>query len=91
MLSEDLSVFLQDFGVPVQAKNKSGLGLLDMPTEVIADGTVLSTDYALTCLTSAFGHLKYKDVLTVAGSEYTVREVVLIDDGKFCTIFLTLP
>ena len=90
-LTEDLSVFLADFGVICTSGAVTGLGLLDMPSELVADGVVLSTDYKLICLASEFGNLKYADTITVAGATYTVRETLLIDDGKFCEVMLLKP
>lgn len=87
-LSEDLSVFLNDFGVSCTAGAVSALGILDMPSEVLAGGMVLSTDYALTARAADFGHLKYNDSITVAGVAYTVRETRLVDDGAFVEIGL---
>lgn len=87
--SEDLSIFFNDFAVPVTFGAVTGTGILDMPTEVVADGVVLTTDYKLTCLSSVFGAAKYGDSITVDGTAYTVREALLIDDGKFLTIMLT--
>lgn len=89
--TEDPSVFLADFGVPVRFGTVSGYGVLDMPSEIVADGVVLTTDYKLTCLTSVFGSVKYNDTLTVSGVAYTVRENLLVDDGVFCTIMLMRP
>lgn len=88
-LSEDLSVFFGDFAVNCTAGAVSGLGILDMPTEIVADGVVLTTDYRLTCLASDFGNLAYTSPITVDGIAYTVRETTLIDDGKFCVIMLS--
>jgi len=86
--TEDLSVFLADFGVPISSGAVSGLAVLDMPTEIVADGMVLSTDYKATCLASEFGDLQYSTGVNVDGLPYTVRSVVLIDDGKFCELML---
>jgi hypothetical protein len=87
-LSEDPTVFLQDFGVAVTAGAVSGLGILDMPGELIADGMVISTDYTLRCEASKFGSLAYGASITVDSVSYTVRENRLIDDGTFCLISL---
>lgn len=89
--TEDPSVFLADFGVPVTLGAVSGYGVLDMPSEIVADGVVLTTDYKVTCLTSVFGSAKYNDTVTVSGVAYTVRETLLVDDGVFCTIMLMRP
>ncbi|MGL4831685.1 MAG: head-tail joining protein, partial [Propionibacteriaceae bacterium] len=63
-------------------------GILDMPSQVISDGMVLSTDYTLTTRTSSFGSLIRGDSITVDGAAYTVREAMLMDDGKFVQLGL---
>ena len=87
---EDLSVFLSadEFSVTVVAGAVSGQGILDMPSEIIADGVVLTTDYKLTCEASKFGALLHGDPITVNAIAYTVRNVALIDDGAFCEIMM---
>jgi hypothetical protein len=47
-LTEDLGIFLDDFGVSCTAGAVTALGILDMPTQVLAGDMVLSTDYTLT-------------------------------------------
>jgi hypothetical protein len=86
--TEDLNLFLADFGVPVVAGTTSDLGILDMPSEIVADGVVLTTDYKLTCKTALFGGLVYGDTVAVDGVNYTVREVMRLDDGAFCDLML---
>jgi len=88
VITEDLDVFLEDFGVTCTAGAVTAKGILDMPSQVVADGMVLTTDYKVTCRASVFGTLKYGDSITVDGAAYTVRENMLIDDGKFCEIML---
>jgi hypothetical protein len=87
-ISEDLNLFLDDFGVSCTAGAVSALGILDMPSQVLAGEMVLSTDYTLTARAADFGSLKYGDSITVAGAAYTVRETRLIDDGAFVEIGL---
>lgn len=87
-LSEELGVFLDDFGVSCTAGAISALGILDMPTQMVAGDMVLSTDYALTCRAADFGGLLFGDSITVDGTNYQVREVRKIDDGKFVEISL---
>jgi hypothetical protein len=82
-LTEDLDIFLADFGVSCTAGATTANGILDMPSQVISDGMVLTTDYTLTARASAFGSLIRGDSITVDGTAYTVRETMLIDDGKF--------
>lgn len=88
MLTDDATIFLKDFGVSVVAGAVSGLGILDMPTEMIVDGQVLSTDYTLTCESSKFGNLLYGAAITVDGTAYTVRAAALVSDGVFTQLSL---
>jgi hypothetical protein len=90
--TEDLDLFLNtaEMAVPVTAGSISGNGILDMPSETIAGGMVVSNEYMLTAKTSDFGSLLYGDSITVNGQSYQVREVLLLDDGKFCQLALTL-
>lgn len=87
-LSENLDGFLADFGVTVTDGVTTTTGVLDMPSEVIAGGMVITTDYALTIKSSVYPSLKYGDSLTVGGAGYTVREVRIQDDGAFSIVYL---
>ncbi len=87
-LTEDLTLFLADFGVSVTAGAVSGLGLLDQPGELVADGMIITTDYSLRCEASKFGGLIYGAAITVDGVNYQVRENRLIEDGAFCLMML---
>ena len=87
-ISEDLAVFLDDFGVTCTAGAVTAQGILDMPSQIISGDMVLSTDYSLTARTADFGGLKFGDAITVAGVNYQVRETRLIDDGAFVEIGL---
>jgi hypothetical protein len=87
-LLEDPTVFLADFGVPVVAGGVTGLGILDMPDEYVADGMVISTDYTLKVATATFGRLLYGDAITVDGISYQVRDMTLIEDGVFARVQL---
>ena len=87
-IADDLDVFFSFDAVPVTNGIVTSTGLLDMPSEIIADGTVLTTDYKLTVKASDFGGLLYGDGLTVNGVNYTVRNVMLVDDGRIAEISL---
>ena len=87
-ITEDLDVFMADFGVSCTAGSTTAKGILDMPGEVVAGGMVLSTDYSLTTRHSNFGTLTVGDAITVDGINYTVRENRLIGDGSFVEIAL---
>jgi hypothetical protein len=86
--TEDLSIFLADFGVSCTAGAVTALGILDMPGQVISDGMVLTTDYTLTAKAADFGSLIRNDAITVDAVAYTVREAMLLDDGRFVQIAL---
>lgn len=86
---ENLGVFLADFGVAVSSGSYSGLGILDMPSEIIAGGMVLTTDYQVTVKTSDFPVMNRGDSMTVDAVSYTVREARQTDDGKFTNVFLS--
>ena len=88
--SEDPTDFLEDFGVSVTANGTTGLGILDMPGEYVADGRVITNEYLLRAETAKFGGVTYGDSMTVAGVAYQVREApLLVDDGVFCLVLLT--
>lgn len=90
MFAGDLDLLVgPPFGKPVTAGAVSGYGILDMPSQVIADGMVLTTEYKLTVRTDRFGGLKYGDAVTVDGVSYKVREPVLIEDGLLTELVLT--
>jgi hypothetical protein len=89
VITEDLTLFLNDFGVSCTAGAITAQGILDMPSQVVADGMVLTTDYKLTVRTADFGGLLYGDGITVDGVNYQVREAMKIDDGKFTELMLT--
>jgi len=85
----ETDVFLKEFGQPVTWGKFSGKGILDMPSEIIAGGMVLTTDYQLTVKTSDFPGIIRGDTIKVASASYTVREARMIDDGAFSTLFLS--
>ena len=87
-ITEDLDIFLADFGVSCTAGAVTANGILDMPSQILSDGMVLSTDYTLTAKATNFGTLIRGDSITVDSVAYTVRESMLIDDGKFVQIAL---
>lgn len=87
-LLDDPTIYLADFGVDVVAGSIAGLGILDMPSEVIIDNQIITTDYALTCEASKFGNLLYGSQITVNGVAYEVRSAMLMTDGAFVQLSL---
>ena len=89
--TEDLDAFFDTpgFTVPVVFGATTGVGYFESPTEIIADGVVLTTDYAVVVKTSDFSTVTNGDsAMTVDGSSYTVREPMLLDDGKIMRVML---
>ena len=91
MFTEDPSVFLADFGVPVVAGVVTGTGILDLNSEIILGGEAVMIDYLLTVPTATFGGLGYGDTVTVDGTNYkTESQPMRFDDGTFCRVPLML-
>jgi len=90
-LTSDLDIFFNTshFAVSCTAGATTGKGILEQPTEIIADGVVLTTDYVLTAKASDFGNLAFGSGIEVDNSMYSVRSTQLIDDGLICRLFLT--
>ena len=86
--TEDLDMFLADFGVSVTAGAVSGVGILDMPGQSVMNDMVISTNYQVLCRADEFGGLGYGDQLQADGQTYLVQELQLITDGKFCMLIL---
>ena len=86
--TEDLDIFLSDFGDEVIYEGVIYKGILEQPDEIVADGLVMTTDYELTGKTSELGSLVFDDIISVDGDNYKVRQARKIDDGKFCTVSL---
>ncbi len=87
--TEDLDAFLADFGVAVSSGSLSGLGVLDMPDDLIATGDVVTAGYSVQVKSSIFSGLKRGDSVTVDSVSYTVREFRKIDDGNLGRIYLS--
>lgn len=85
----ETDVFLKDFGQTVTWGRYSGTGILDLPSEIIAGGMVLTTDYQLTVKTSDFPGIDRGAEVTTGGATYFVREARSVDDGVFSHLFLS--
>jgi len=95
MLTENLGLFLADFGQPcvATATSYAFTGILDTPDEsmTMAGVAVLSTMYQLTARSSdvqAAG-IASGAAITVGARPFVVRDVMLQDDGAFTTLTLS--
>jgi hypothetical protein len=78
-------------GVPVTAGALSGMGILDMKSELTLEDSVISIEYALTVDTATFGGLQYGDSVYIDSGWYRVRqEPIRIGDGSDCIVMLEL-
>ena len=87
--TEDLSVFLDlnGFGVPVSAGAVSGVGILDINSELILGGGINVIDYLLTVPTATFGSLGYGSTVIVDGQTYKAETAPMqFDGGVLCRI-----
>ena len=87
---EDLDAFFDTpgFTVPVVSGGTTSVGYFESPSEIIADGLVLTTDFSVVVKTSAFSSVSQGDTMTVDSVNYTVREPMLLDDGKIMRVML---
>ena len=87
---EDLDAFFDTpgFTVPVVSGETTSVGYFESPNEIIADGIVLTTDYAVVVKSSDFSSVTQGDTMTVNNVNYTVREPMLLDDGKIMRVML---
>jgi hypothetical protein len=78
-------------GVPVTAGALSGMGILDMKSELTLEDSVISIEYSLTVDTATFGGLQYGDNVYIDSGWYRVRqEPIRIGDGSDCIVMLEL-
>jgi hypothetical protein len=100
VITENLTVFLQDFGVPASwapsggGATVSGLMIFDMPEDTIMGGEVQSRQYSVRFLTATWPGLKRGEVLAVQGGQvpgqYKLRnDPNSEDDGAFSVVDLT--
>lgn len=89
MITEDLDLFFDDFGVSFTAGAISGKCLKDMPGVSILDDQVLSVDAVVLVKTSEFGHLIYNNAVAIGGEPYIVKQPAMpVEDGAFSLIIL---
>ena len=79
-------------GVSVTWGAVSGEGIFEENAELVANGQVITVEYALHNLPAAdFGGLLYGDEVEIDGVTYQVRESLSVGDGAFCTVSLQKP
>lgn len=84
-LSEDLAIYIADFGVPCSKGTTNFKALLDQPDDIVGFGAadMVSRSYAITYVTGVVT-LVSGDAVTVNGASFTVRHPPQqLDDGAF--------
>lgn len=90
MFEEDLTVFFDDFALPVtwQGVFVERGGILDEPQEYVGeDGEVMLTDYKLMVRAAEFGRIRMGAIVDVADVRYRARaDARLTGDGAIATV-----
>lgn len=93
MFIEDPSVFMADFGLPCTCGAYAFTGILNTPDETMNMGgvNIISTMYELLTASAnvAAGAITSGVSLGVNGQAFTVRDVLLGDDGLFTRLSLS--
>jgi hypothetical protein len=89
--TEDLCVYLADFGKPVVWGSYSTLGLKDAPGVEILGGFAAGNDPQVTYITAELPGLTAGETITVDGVTYETRAPMPIDDGAFSVVGLQTP
>jgi hypothetical protein len=89
--TEDLSVYLADFGKPVVWGSYSTLGLKNEPGAEGLGGFAVSNDPQITYITSELPGLTAGESITVDGVPYETRAPMQLDDGAFSVVGLQTP
>lgn len=89
--AEDMTPFFNtaEFARAAVWRGYSANVILDKPDEDVLGGRVSSTDYLATLPASGFPGITAKQLITIEGTEYSVREVKLLGDGAVKTLSLT--
>jgi hypothetical protein len=81
--TENLAVFIKDFGVPVAFGSQSTLALFDEPDAVVLGQRAISREYSMVYDATQLTGLVRSSTVTINAVAYTVREVLSLEDGAF--------
>jgi hypothetical protein len=87
-MTEDLDVFLSDFGVDIVAGSSNLRGIYNAPGELIASDQVVTTAHSVVMKTSDVEDWETEDAITVDSVEYFVKSVIPFGDGLFAQVTL---
>jgi hypothetical protein len=87
-LTDDLAPLFADFGVEVLCGHVAVRGIFDAPTSAALGGLATLDEHQLTLPADALPGIGHGDTVTIARTEYVVREVFLLDDGALKRVTL---
>lgn len=87
-LSEDLGMFLADFGVVATFEQSVATVIFDTPDSNILGERIQTTSYQITFRAADFPTLEHGDWIDVDGVQFSVITTSLVDDGQFKTAAL---
>lgn len=87
-MTENIPALFADMGVTATSGGYSAVVFFDEPTRNILGDMVLAEEPAITLPTASLPDLAYGDSITVDNVDYTVREVMRMDDGKLKRVTL---
>ena len=81
MITENLAIFLADFGVPCVFGSYTPQVLLDAPGQDLLGNRAISISYRIYFVSAQLPGLAFRSAITVNSVAFTVNEVLPIDDG----------
>lgn len=92
MVGNDVSTMMTDpfMSIAVAYGAQTTRGLLDQPGQIVStsEGDVIASATSVTIKTGSLANITLDTAITVDGSNYKVRDVVKIDDGKLTRLDL---
>lgn len=89
MFDEDLSFLFADFGVTCTFGSILALVIFDQPDSAFVSNMQVLTEYEMTFKTGDLPGLKHLSVVSINGTNYSVKDVRQINDGALSTAGLS--
>lgn len=89
MFEEDLSFLFADFAVNCIFGSITALVIFDQPDNAFVSNMQVLTEYEMTFKTGDLPGLKHLSVVSINGTNYSVKDVRQINDGALSTAGLS--
>ena len=89
MFDEDLSFLFADFAVNCTFGSITALVIFDQPDNAFVSNMQVLTEYEMTFKTGDLPDLKHLSVVSINGTNYSVKDVRQINDGALSTAGLS--